>query len=174
MKQCYGEGGEEGVSMIDEKGYRFNVGIILVNEEGRLFWARRIGQHDAWQFPQGGILENETLEEAMYRELQEELGLYPDDVKILAVSAKWLYYHLPKNYRRYHSKPLCIGQKQKWFLLRFIGEEENIRFDLTESPEFDRWMWVDYWHPIEHVISFKRLVYKSALKEFEYFVFARR
>ncbi len=160
--------------MIDEKGYRFNVGIILVNSEGKLFWARRIGQPNAWQFPQGGILESETLEEAMFRELKEELGLNPQDVKILATSHRWLYYHLPKNYRRYNSKPLCIGQKQKWFLLRFVGKEESIRFDLTDYPEFDCWDWVDYWHPVEHVISFKRLVYKAALKEFESLLFVPR
>ncbi len=160
-------------AMIDEKGYRFNVGIILANQEDQLFWARRIGQPNAWQFPQGGISENETLEEAMYRELKEELGLNPADVKILAMSDRWLYYHLPKNYRRYHSKPLCIGQKQKWFLLRFIGKEEHICFTLTDSPEFDRWNWVDYWHPVDHVIAFKRLVYKAALKEFESLLFKK-
>jgi putative (di)nucleoside polyphosphate hydrolase len=160
--------------MIDEKGYRFNVGIILANSNDKLFWARRIGQANAWQFPQGGISENETLEEAMYRELKEELGLDPKDVQILATSARWLYYHLPKNYRRYNSKPLCIGQKQKWFLLRFIGEEQHIRFDFTDSPEFDRWNWVDYWHPVEHVIAFKRLVYKAALKEFAAYLFDKR
>lgn len=157
--------------MIDERGYRFNVGIILTNSDRKLFWARRIGQPNAWQFPQGGISENETLEEAMYRELKEELGLNQTDVELLAISNRWLYYHLPKNYRRYHSKPLCIGQKQKWFLLRFIGSENNIRFDTTDSPEFDKWDWVDYWHPVDHVIPFKRFVYKAALKEFESLLF---
>ncbi len=157
--------------MIDEKGYRYNVGIILINQENQLFWARRIGQLDAWQFPQGGILENESLRAAMYRELREELGLEQDDVEILAWSKKWLYYHLPKNFRRYYSKPLCIGQKQKWFLLRLVGDEKKIHFDLTNNPEFDRWVWVNYWYPINHVISFKRLVYKTALKEFESIIF---
>jgi putative (di)nucleoside polyphosphate hydrolase len=157
--------------MIDEKGYRFNVGIVLVNSEQKVFWARRIGQTNAWQFPQGGIVEHETLEEAMYRELKEELGLSHRDVEIMAKSDRWLYYHLPKHFRRYHSKPLCIGQKQKWFLLRFVGKEENIRFDLTDAPEFDCWSWVDYWHPVRHVIPFKKFVYKAALKEFESLLF---
>lgn len=159
--------------MIDERGYRFNVGIILANTNDQLFFARRIGQPNAWQFPQGGISENETLEEAMYRELKEELGLEAADVEILGISARWLYYHLPKNYRRYHSKPLCVGQKQKWFLLRFVGKEADIRFDVTDSPEFDQWHWVDYWHPVDNVIAFKRLVYKAALKEFESLLFEK-
>lgn len=159
--------------MIDEKGYRLNVGIILANAERKVFWARRVGQQDAWQFPQGGIAENESLEEAMFRELREELGLTPHDVEIIAMSERWLHYHLPKNYRRYHCKPLCIGQKQKWFLLRLIGKEDNIRFDLTDSPEFDHWNWVDYWHPVKHVIPFKRLVYKAILREFETILFTK-
>lgn len=157
--------------MIDEKGYRFNVGIILANANSKVFWARRVGQPNAWQFPQGGISENESVEAAMFRELREELGLNPSDVQIMAQSLHWRYYHLPKNYRRYHSKPLCIGQKQKWFLLRLIGEEENIRFDMTDTPEFDSWRWVDYWHPIEHVIAFKKMVYKAVLQEFSSLLF---
>lgn len=174
VEQCWLKVGMRKRAMIDEKGYRLNVGIILANDQKKLFWARRIGQPNAWQFPQGGIIKNESLEEAMYRELKEELGLNQQDVEVLAMSARWLYYHLPKNYRRYNSKPLCIGQKQKWFLLKLIGKEESIRFDMTDSPEFDGWHWVDYWHPVEHVIAFKRLVYKSALKEFESLLFKKR
>lgn len=153
--------------MIDRSGFRLNVGIILANSEGRLFWGRRIGQAHAWQFPQGGIQEYETLQEAMYRELAEELGLLPEDVKVVAVTRHWLYYRLPKHMRRHHAKPLCIGQKQKWFLLQLLGDEQRIRFDTTGSPEFDEWRWVDYWQPLEQVIAFKRQVYKKALREFE-------
>lgn len=153
--------------MIDQHGFRLNVGIILINEEDRVFWGRRIGQIDAWQFPQGGIQNYETLQEAMYRELTEELGLVKEDVEILGMTKQWLYYRLPKHLRRHYSKPLCVGQKQKWFLLRLLGEESRIRFDATDSPEFDKWHWVDYWYPIEQVITFKRQVYKKALEEFE-------
>ncbi len=152
--------------MIDQHGFRLNVGIILTNNQGHVFWGRRIGQADAWQFPQGGIQDYETLQEAMYRELTEELGLEKADVAVLGITRHWLYYRLPKHLRRNYSKPLCVGQKQKWFLLRLLSDENRIRFDLTDSPEFDQWQWVDYWQPIDQVIAFKRQVYKKALEEF--------
>lgn len=152
--------------MIDRHGFRLNVGIILVNSAGRVFWGRRIGQADAWQFPQGGLKNYETVEEAMFRELTEELGLAPTDVEVLGVTKQWLYYRLPKHLMRHNSKPTCVGQKQKWFLLRLLSDDQRIRFDLTDSPEFDNWQWVDYWQPIDGVIAFKRQVYKRALMEF--------
>ena len=113
--------------MIDRRGYRLNVGIIMVNDVGKVFLAKRLG-HDAWQFPQGGLDNFETIHEAMYRELTEEIGLTEADVDVLAVTKTWLHYQLPKQYQRPHQKPLCIGQKQKWFLLRLIGSEKNIHF----------------------------------------------
>ncbi len=151
--------------MIDKQGYRANVGIILSNMHGQLLWAKRIGQ-DAWQFPQGGILENETTEQAMYRELKEEIGLSAAHVKIIANTHNWLYYDLPDHLIRYNSKPLCIGQKQKWYLLEFTGDETEIRLDNCQVPEFDYWQWVDYWHPLNKIVAFKRDVYLRALNEF--------
>jgi putative (di)nucleoside polyphosphate hydrolase len=156
--------------VIDVEGYRANVGIILRNTEGKLLWARRIGQ-DAWQFPQGGIREDESPEEAMFRELHEEIGLAIEDVDVLGRTRDWLRYRLPRRHLRYHRKPLCIGQKQVWFLLNLITEETRVRFDMTEEPEFDRWRWVDYWYPLEEVVAFKRKVYESALTEFAPLVF---
>lgn len=150
--------------MIDSEGFRHNVGIILSNHEGRLLWARRIGQN-AWQFPQGGIQEQETPEEALYRELHEEVGLQSGDVEIIGYTQEWLSYRLPKNRIRYHSLPLCIGQKQRWYMLRLLAEDEEVRLDNTDTPEFDHWRWVDYWFPLHEVVSFKRKVYESALKE---------
>jgi putative (di)nucleoside polyphosphate hydrolase len=155
--------------LIDSEGFRLNVGIVLMNEERKLLWARRFGSQNAWQFPQGGIQENETPVDAMYRELQEELGLMPESVELVAESQRWLGYRLPKAFRRYHSKPLCIGQKQKWFLLRLIDAEEKIKLDHSDSPEFDCWRWVDYWYPESHIIQFKRAVYRSVLKEFQHY-----
>jgi putative (di)nucleoside polyphosphate hydrolase len=150
--------------VIDCQGFRANVGIILCNGEGKLFWARRVGQQ-SWQFPQGGIRRNESATEAMYRELREEIGLAPEDVEILGVTRQWLRYRLPKRYIRYNRHPLCIGQKQRWFLLRLIGSEDRVRFDLGEKPEFDQWRWVSYWQPATEIVFFKRRVYERALTE---------
>ena len=150
--------------MIDDDGYRANVGIILADGTGRVFWGRRVG-HDAWQFPQGGIAANETAEEAMYRELNEEIGLQPEDVKLIGSTKGWLRYRLPKGLVRHGSEPLCIGQKQQWFLLQYQSSDNAISLDDHEKPEFDHWQWVSYWYPIEQVVSFKREVYRRALKE---------
>lgn len=156
--------------MIDSDGYRPNVGIILTNRDGKLLWARRIRQ-DAWQFPQGGIRRRETPEEAMFRELGEEIGLEPHHVDVLGTTRGWLRYRLPERYIRRHQKPVCIGQKQVWFMLRLVGDERFVRLDLSETPEFDNWRWVDYWHPLKEVVSFKRSVYKKALKELAPLIF---
>ena len=153
--------------LVDKAGYRLNVGIILINGSGRVFWGKRHGQ-DAWQFPQGGMAVDETPQQALYRELYEEIGLGEGDVEILGVTKRWLKYRLPKQYLRHGSKPLVIGQKQKWFLLRLTTNEQKIRLDLSNSPEFDSWRWIDYREPAELVIFFKRQVYKQALKELEY------
>lgn len=152
--------------MIDSEGFRLNVGIIICNNDNQLLLCRRLGKSEAWQFPQGGIDKDESPKEAMYRELVEELGLSDRDVEFLAESRSWLRYTLPKLYRRYRSQPLCIGQKQKWFLLRLTSPDEAIRFDTQEEQEFDKFEWVDYWQPIERVIEFKRQVYGEILKEF--------
>jgi len=151
--------------VIDSDGYRPNVGIILCNSANKLLWARRIGQN-AWQFPQGGIKQDETPEEALYRELWEEVGLNASQVELLANTQDWLRYRLPRGLMRLDEKPVCIGQKQIWFLLRFSGNEDEVNLHSTENPEFDGWKWVDYWHPLTEVVTFKRQVYSKALTEF--------
>jgi len=150
--------------MIDSEGYRLNVGIILCNDAGRVFWARRVGMR-SWQFPQGGIKHNESPDEAMYRELYEEVGLKSPQVQVIGRTRDWLRYELPERYIRKHSHPLCIGQKQLWYILRMTGKEYHIRLDRTEKPEFDAWCWVDFWHPLRDVVYFKREVYRKALTE---------
>ena len=150
--------------MIDPDGFRPNVGIILCNDQQRLFWGRRVGQ-DAWQFPQGGIKRHESAEDAMFRELEEEVGLRPEHVDVLGVTGGWLRYRLPKRYIRSNSHPVCIGQKQRWFLLRLVAEESAIRLDAHEDPEFDHYRWVNYWYPVTGVVDFKRQVYREALAE---------
>jgi len=157
--------------MIDSDGFRLNVGIILSNQDADVFWARRVGM-SAWQFPQGGIERYETPEMALYRELREEIGLGPEHVEVIGCTRKWLRYRLPRRYVRYDKKPVCIGQKQIWYILRLIGDEKYVRLDTGEKPEFDRWEWVDYWHPVQEVVSFKRAVYKRALTELAPLVFS--
>lgn len=156
--------------VIDADGYRPNVGIILTNREGQLLWARRIRQN-AWQFPQGGIQRKETPEEAMYRELEEEVGLCSGHVEVLGSTRGWLRYQLPDRLIRRHRKPVCIGQKQVWYMLRLLGDESAVCLDRTDKPEFDHWRWVDYWHPLREVVSFKREVYRRALNELAPLVF---
>lgn len=149
---------------IDEAGFRANVGIVLASDSGKVLLAGRAGRR-GWQFPQGGIQCGESPGDAMFRELHEELGLTDADVAVLGSTADWISYRLPKRYIRTHSTPLCIGQKQRWYVLRLTGSEKNIRFDATGDPEFDRWRWVDFWRPVNEVIYFKRRVYARALSE---------
>lgn len=150
---------------VDRDGFRPNVGIVVQNDRGRLLWARRVGGHDAWQFPQGGILKGETAEDALFRELYEEVGLTDGTVEIRARTKGWLRYRLPRNLRRRNSTPRFIGQKQRWFLLRLVADDDAVRVDRSEQPEFDHWRWVSYWYPVGQIISFKREVYRRALAE---------
>ena len=148
--------------MIDPDGYRPNVGIVLLKADGSVFWARRVG-HDGWQFPQGGMNTDETPQEAMFRELEEETGLRPEHVELLGATPGWLRYRLPKRYIRHREKPLCVGQKQVWFLLSLIGSENDLCLDHAPKPEFDHFRWVDFWYPAQNVVHFKRGVYRRAL-----------
>ena len=150
--------------MIDRDGFRANVGIVLMHDDGRVFIGRRTGGK-GWQFPQGVVRRGESADETLFRELNEEIGLSSEDVRIVAQTRRWLRYRLPARFVRRDSKPLCVGQKQRWYLLGLRHAEPHFRFDLTGEPEFDRWKWVDYWQPIREVIYFKRKVYTRALHE---------
>ncbi len=150
--------------MIDEEGFRANVGIILCNYDGKVFWGRRLGQ-DSWQFPQGGIDRGETPTEAMFRELYEELGLRKEQVEVVGQTRGWLRYRIPPYMIRRRARPLCIGQKQRWFLLRLLCHDHDVNLQATTKPEFDYWEWVDYWQPAHQVVFFKRRVYRRALDE---------
>lgn len=149
---------------IDPEGFRANVAIVLIRDDRRVLLGGRTGGR-GWQFPQGGIRRDETPEQALYRELKEEIGLEPDDVQPLAATRNWLRYRLPRQYVRRNSDPPCIGQKQRWFLLQLTSSEDKVRFDSTAEPEFDSSRWVDYWTPVREVIYFKRAVYARALDE---------
>jgi putative (di)nucleoside polyphosphate hydrolase len=128
-------------------------------------WARRVGGDNAWQFPQGGVHPNETPEDALYRELYEEVGLTPASVRILGVTSSWLHYRLPKRLRRDNSSSRFRGQKQKWYLLKLVGDENDISMNCSDKPEFDAWRWVSYWYPLTEIVAFKQEVYRQALRE---------
>lgn len=150
--------------MIDSDGFRPNVAIVIANDDGRVLWARRRGR-SGWQFPQGGIQEGESPEDALYRELAEEVGLTSDDVAVLARTRGWLRYRLPRHVIRRQRRPVCVGQKQIWFLLRLVSSEDRIRLDRQSKPEFDRWVWLDPGDAARRVVFFKRRVYERALAQ---------
>ena len=152
------------IHMIDRDGYRPNVGIIICNGKNEVFWGKRIKQH-SWQFPQGGIKAGETPERAMFRELQEEVGLGSEHVKILGRTRDWLRYEVPEQWVRREWRGNYRGQKQIWYLLRLVGRDCDVHLRASEKPEFDAWRWNDYWVPLESVIEFKRDVYQLALNE---------
>jgi len=150
--------------MIDRDGYRPNVGIVLCNWKNEVFWGKRVRVH-AWQFPQGGIKHGETPEAAMYRELQEEVGLERQHVRVLGRTRDWLRYDVPEQWLRREWRGHYRGQKQIWFLLRLVGRDNDVRLRTSAKPEFDAWRWSAYWVPMEAVIEFKRQVYQKALEE---------
>jgi putative (di)nucleoside polyphosphate hydrolase len=159
--------------MLDREGYRPNVGIVLVNTKNEVFWGKRVREH-SWQFPQGGIKQGETPEQAMYRELREEIGLHPEHVKIIGRTRDWLRYDVPKHWIRREWRNTYRGQKQIWYLLRLVGHDTNVCLRSSSHPEFDAWRWNDYWVPLDAVIEFKRGVYQLALVELSRLLFRSR
>ncbi len=164
--------------MLDREGYRPNVGIVLINQRNEVFWGKRVGQH-SWQFPQGGIQHGENPEQAMYRELHEEIGLEPQHVQIIGRTREWLRYDVPAEFlrrsnntqpNRRSSRQSYRGQKQIWFLLRMVGRDSDVCLRASDHPEFDAWRWSPYWIPLDVVIDFKREVYELALSELARFI----
>jgi putative (di)nucleoside polyphosphate hydrolase len=155
--------------MLDRDGFRPNVGIILLNQRNQVFWGKRIRTH-SWQFPQGGIDRGETPEQAMFRELHEEVGLKPGHVRVVARTRDWLRYEVPDRYIRRDARGHYKGQKQIWFLLQLVGHDWDLNLRATDHPEFDAWRWNDYWVPLDVVVEFKRGVYEMALTELARFV----
>lgn len=155
--------------MIDEDGYRPNVASVIINKDNKILWAKRVDE-DNWQFPQGGIQKGETPEQAMYREVYEEVGLKKNSFEIMGRSADWLKYDVPEKFVKTYWQGRYKGQKQIWFLLKFIGSDDLINLNLHESPEFDDWKWENFWHPLQDVVDFKKEVYSAALNELWQFV----
>ena len=155
--------------MLDREGFRPNVGIILLNAHNEVWWGKRVREH-SWQFPQGGIKYGETPEQAMYRELEEEIGLRAEHVKIVGRTRDWLRYEVPDHFIKREIRGHYRGQKQIWFLLRMTARDSEVNLRLTDHPEFDAWRWHDYWVPLDVVIEFKRDVYQRALQELSRFL----
>src|SRR4029077_12480065 len=132
--------------------------------DAEVFLGRRTG--GGWQFPQGGLRSGESLEQALYPELEEEIGIQEKQVQLVGQTERWLRYRLPARYVRRNQQPVCTGQKQRWFLLR-LEQRGDARFDFTRTaePEFDEFRWTPYWEPVKEVIFFKRAVYARALTE---------
>jgi putative (di)nucleoside polyphosphate hydrolase len=158
-----------GLIMLDREGFRPNVGIILLNQRNQVFWGKRIRTH-SWQFPQGGIDRGESPEQAMYRELHEEVGLLPEHVRIVARTRDWLRYEVPERYIRRDARGFYKGQKQIWYLLQLMAQDHHLNLRATSHPEFDAWRWNDYWVPLDVVVEFKRGVYEMALTELARFL----
>ena len=155
--------------MLDRDGFRPNVGIILLNQKNQVFWGKRIRTH-SWQFPQGGIDRGESPEQAMFRELHEEVGLHPNHVRVVARTRDWLRYEVPDRYIRRDARGHYKGQKQIWYLLQLMGHDWDLNLRATNHPEFDAWRWNDYWVPLDVVVEFKRGVYEMALTELARFL----
>ena len=150
--------------MLDRDGFRPNVGIVLLNQKNQVFWGKRIRTH-SWQFPQGGIDRGESPEQAMFRELREEVGLIAEHVRVLARTRDWLRYEVPDRYIRREARGHYKGQKQIWFLLQLTGQDWDLNLRASSHPEFDAWRWNTYWVPLDMVVDFKRGVYEMALTE---------
>ncbi|RVT95536.1 RNA pyrophosphohydrolase [Rhodovarius crocodyli] len=149
--------------------YRPNVGAVLFNAEGRVLVARRadLPGAEAWQLPQGGLDEGENPAEAVLRELKEEIGT--DRAEILAEHPEWLHYDLPAHLVGKALRGKYRGQTQKWFALRFLGSDAEIRLDQDPHPEFDAWRWARLEELPELTVEFRRDIYRALVKEFARF-----
>ncbi len=154
-----------------EKGWRLSVGIVLLNKEKKIFMGERIDNKGAWQMPQGGvnIAINENLDVAAKRELFEETGVR--NAKIINESKGWYYYYLPDHLKNRLWGGKFLGQKQKWFLFNFEGEDEEINLKSDKKPEFYKWKWEEPKNVCANIVDFKKKIYTNILKEFKFINF---
>jgi len=147
--------------------YRSGVGIVLINQHKKIFVGKRIdNQSDAWQMPQGGIDIGEDEDIAMYRELFEETGIKAENVKLLKKSSKYFYYNLPYKLQKKFWGGKYLGQKQRWYLLDFIGDDSGVNIS-THEPEFSEWKWVNSQDLINLIVNFKKTLYQEIVEEFK-------
>ena len=150
--------------MSEESNYRLNVGLIIVNNYGKVLICKRKNSNQ-WQFPQGGIDEGESPIEAAKREIFEEVGIKSSQIRVLGKIKDWVKYEIPKKLaKKNFKKKGIVGQKQKWFIFK-IKSKASISFINDPDNEFDDFAWVSYWHPIALIVSFKKDVYRSVLAE---------
>ena len=146
--------------------YRPCVGVMLINREGLVFAGQRIDNPaPAWQMPQGGIDKGEKPKEAAFRELWEETGISADLVEVLAKTEDWVTYDLPPELLGRVWGGKYRGQKQKWFLFRFLGRDDQVQI-ATEHPEFERWRWIGADEMVAAIVPFKRAVYEEVVQNF--------
>lgn len=145
--------------------YRSGVGIMVINKDKNIFVGKRIdNRSDAWQMPQGGIDAGESEDKAMFRELKEETGI--SNIKLVATSKKYFYYNLPYHLQKKFWGGKYLGQKQKWYLVEYLGDDKDINIE-TEEPEFSQWKWVSQDELLDFIVSFKRDLYVDVVKEFK-------
>ncbi|HEV2079097.1 MAG TPA: RNA pyrophosphohydrolase [Allosphingosinicella sp.] len=146
--------------------YRSAAGVMLINSQGKVFVAQRLDStREAWQMPQGGLDEGEDAEAGALRELQEETGIAPDKVDILARCPVELTYDLPDDLVGKMWQGKWRGQRQTWFLMRFTGRDEDINLD-TPEPEFRAWKWAEPGDLPAMIVPFKKKLYEDVLKAF--------
>ncbi len=151
--------------------YRPNAGLMLLNGDNHIFVGRRIDTPDAWQMPQGGIDKGEEAKAAALRELSEETGVSADMVQVLAESPDWLKYDFPpevaqKLFTGKSGKAKFRGQKQRWFLLRFLGQDDQVNIK-TAHPEFLEWRWLSAPAVLDAIVPFKRAIYQQVFDGFK-------
>ncbi len=150
--------------------YRSGVGIMLLNSDKKIFVGKRIDNHsDAWQMPQGGLDIGEDEDNAMFRELAEETGISGSNIKVIKKSSSYHYYNLPYKLQKKFWGGKYLGQKQRWYLAEFIGDESSINV-ATEDPEFSHWKWIAHDEIINAIVAFKRSLYQDVIDEFNEFL----
>ena len=148
------------------KQYRRCVGMMILNTKNEILVCRRLDHPSGyWQMPQGGIDKDEVPEDAVWREMMEEIGT--NKAKLLNTSSQWLNYDIPQN--TLDTLPwgkIYVGQTQKWFVFRFTGQDSDINVG-TKNPEFDKWKWAKYESLIDNIVPFKKEIYKKVIEEFK-------
>ena len=147
--------------------YRPCVGVMLVNADGLAFVGKRIDnkEGDAWQMPQGGIDDGEDVRQAALRELWEETGIPAEQVEVLGKTPDWLLYDLPPELLGKVWGGKFRGQKQRWYLMRYLGQDDQIDI-ATHHPEFSRWRWIGADQMVAEIVPFKRAVYEQVVAAF--------